>query len=80
MGHRQQITIDDQLATNGKDKLIFLESRGYELWGMLLEKAWAKQIGGYSRLYSDSFGLPHYALEYFTGASTSILPLSKDLL
>jgi len=57
------VTIDDYIPC--KDgKPLFTSPKGNEMWVLLLEKAFAKVVGGYSKLDG---GLPAWALETLTG-------------
>ena len=49
-GEWQIVFIDDYFAVNSKNKdsFAFAKPNNYELWAIILEKAWAKVNGGYS--------------------------------
>ena len=56
------ITVDDMVPC--KDgRPIFTKPKGNEMWVLLLEKAFAKLLGGYSKLEG---GMPLFALEAMT--------------
>ena len=64
-GKPQIVIVDDYLPVNKRTKKpVYAQSKGNELWVMLLEKAWAKVNGGYANIIS---GLPSEALEFLTG-------------
>ena len=64
-GKPQIVIVDDYLPVNKRTKQpVYAQSKGKELWVMLLEKAWAKVNGGYANIIS---GLPCEALEFLTG-------------
>lgn len=58
-----QVTIDDYIPCKG-GKPLFTSPKGNEMWVLLLEKAFAKLVGGYNKLEG---GLPAWALETMTG-------------
>ena len=64
-GRPQIVIVDDYLPVDKRTKrLVYAQSKGNEIWVMLLEKAWAKVNGGYANIIS---GLPCEALEFLTG-------------
>ena len=64
-GRPQIVIVDDYLPIEKSTKMpCYAQSKGNELWVMLLEKAWAKVNGGYANIIS---GLPCEALEFLTG-------------
>ena len=64
-GRPQIVIVDDYLPIEKSTKQpCYAQSKGNELWVMLLEKAWAKVNGGYANIIS---GLPCEALEFLTG-------------
>ena len=64
-GKPQIVIVDDYLPVDKSTKKpCYAQSKGNELWVMLLEKAWAKVNGGYANIIS---GLPSEALEFLTG-------------
>ena len=72
-GKPQIVIVDDYLPIDKTTKKpCYAQSKGNEIWVMLLEKAWAKVNGGYANIIS---GLPCEALEFLTGLGS----LSYDL-
>ena len=64
-GELQIVIVDDYIPIKKYDNsAAFAQSKGNEIWVMLLEKAWAKVNGGYLNIIS---GLPHESLEFLTG-------------
>ena len=64
-GKPQIVIVDDYLPINKSTKKpVYAQSKGNEIWVMLLEKAWAKVNGGYANIIS---GLPCEALEFLLG-------------
>ena len=64
-GKPQIVIIDDYLPIDKTTKRpCYAQSKGNEIWVMLLEKAWAKVNGGYVNIIS---GLPSEALEFLIG-------------
>ena len=64
-GKPQIVIVDDYLPVEKRYKRpVYAQSKGNEIWVMLLEKAWAKVNGGYANIIS---GLPCEALEFLTG-------------
>ena len=64
-GKPQIVIVDDYLPVQIRTKTpVYAQSKGKEIWVMLLEKAWAKVNGGYANIIS---GLPCEALEFLTG-------------
>ena len=64
-GRPQIVIVDDYLPVDKRTKRpVYAQSKGNEIWVMLLEKAWAKVNGGYANIIS---GLPCEALEFLTG-------------
>ena len=64
-GTPQIVIVDDYLPVNKRtNRPVYAQSKGNEIWVMLLEKAWAKVNGGYVNIIS---GLPCEALEFLTG-------------
>ena len=64
-GRPQIVIVDDYLPIDKTTKrACYAQSKGNEIWVMLLEKAWAKVNGGYANIIS---GLPCEALEFLTG-------------
>ena len=64
-GRPQIVIVDDYLPIEKSTRQpCYAQSKGNELWVMLLEKAWAKVNGGYANIIS---GLPCEALEFLTG-------------
>lgn len=68
-GKRTDVVIDDQFpCMNSNRKAAFCQPNGSELWVMLLEKAWVKSFGYYSKVQSilpediieDLLGVPSY--------------------
>ena len=52
-GEWQIVIIDDYVPcyrNRGRDKLLFAKTKANAIWGILLEKAWAKINGGYSNI------------------------------
>ncbi len=48
-GEKHSVIIDDKMPTNS-DSFVYLRIlKGYELWPLILEKAWCKQIGSYEK-------------------------------
>ena len=48
-GEKQNVLIDDRMPTLA-DSFIYLRIlKGIELWPLIIEKAWCKQIGSYER-------------------------------
>jgi hypothetical protein len=70
-GLETPVIVDDFVPTllddDGKDELCFAKGRGNELWVILLEKAWAKVHGSYSRINS---GLCSHAASQLIGTPT----------
>lgn len=65
-GELQEVIIDDFFVVYNKQPC-FTKSHDNELWVMLLEKAWAKVHGSYSKIES---GLTTECLHDLTGAPT----------
>ena len=64
-GKPQIVIVDDYLPIDKTTRRpCYAQSKGNEIWVMLLEKAWAKVNGGYANIIS---GLPCEALEFLTG-------------
>ena len=64
-GQLQIVIVDDYIPIKKSYKMAaFAQSKGNEIWVMLLEKAWAKVNGGYLNIIA---GLPHESLEFLTG-------------
>ena len=64
-GKPQVVIVDDYLPIDKTTRRpCYAQSKGNEIWVMLLEKAWAKVNGGYANIIS---GLPCEALEFLTG-------------
>ena len=64
-GKPQIVIVDDYLPIDKTTKKpCYAQSKGNEIWVMLLEKAWAKVNGGYANIIS---GLPSEALEFLIG-------------
>jgi hypothetical protein len=68
-GKRQDVIIDDQFpCMDSNRKAAFCQPNGAEIWVMLLEKAWIKTFGFYSRvqcilpedIIEDLLGVPSY--------------------
>jgi hypothetical protein len=52
-GKRQDVIIDDQFpCMDSNKKAAFCQPNGTEIWVMLLEKAWIKTFGFYSKVQS----------------------------
>ena len=69
-GKPQIVIVDDYLPVNKRTKRpVYAQSKGNEIWVMLLEKAWAKVNGGYANIIS---GLPCEAIEFLTGLGSLI--------
>ena len=69
-GKPQIVIVDDYLPVNKKNKRpVYAQSKGNEIWVMLLEKAWAKVNGGYANIIS---GLPSEAIEFLTGLGSLV--------
>ena len=69
-GRPQIVIVDDYLPVYKKTKRpIYAQSKGNEIWVMLLEKAWAKVNGGYANIIS---GLPSEAIEFLTGLGSLV--------
>ena len=65
-GVQELVIVDDYIpCVASGDKPCFSESRGNELWVILLEKAWAKVHGSYERING---GHAHLTLHDLTGA------------
>ena len=78
-GKPQIVIVDDYLPVEkSTGKPCYSQSKGNELWVMLLEKAWAKVNGGYANIIT---GLPSEALEFLTGFGSLIYELKnlKDI-
>jgi|JI9StandDraft_1071089.scaffolds.fasta_scaffold867697_1 hypothetical protein len=80
-GKQKDVVIDDQFpCMNSNRKAAFCQPNGSELWVMLLEKAWVKSFGFYSKVQSvlpediieDLLGVPSY------GYTIPRLTLTKD--
>jgi hypothetical protein len=68
-GEWKLVIIDDYFpCTSGKinKKFVFSNNNGFEIWVMLLEKAWAKINGNYARIGCG--GQPHEVFEVTTEA------------
>ena len=69
-GKPQIVIVDDYLPVDSRTKKpIYAQSKGNEIWVMLLEKAWAKVNGGYANIIS---GLPSEAMEFLTGLGSLV--------
>jgi len=63
-GERHHVMIDDRMPTYN-DSFVYLRIvKGIELWPLILEKSWCKQIGSYERAKGLS---PEDAFEEITG-------------
>jgi hypothetical protein len=49
-GQINEILIDDYVPVNVSGSFVFSAPLNNEIWPILLEKAWAKVLGGYDRL------------------------------
>ncbi len=77
-GVMKQLTMDDQFPVEQSGQSYrpcFTRSNGNELWVMILEKAWAKIHGGYSKIEA---GLTRECLHDLTGAPTKNLWTDSD--
>ena len=63
-GIYQEVVLDDHVPVY-KDKPAFSNTKGVELWVVLLEKAWAKVHGSYERIEA---GQAHLTMRDLTGA------------
>jgi len=63
-GVAQEVVMDDFIPVY-KDKPAFSNTKGVELWVVLLEKAWAKVHGSYERIEA---GQAHLTMRDLTGA------------
>ena len=69
-GKPQIVIVDDYLPALKRTKRpVYAQSKGNEIWVMLLEKAWAKVNGGYANIIS---GLPSEAIEFLTGLGSLV--------
>ena len=70
------IPVDDMFPINKKSgKPIFSDSPTKCLWGVFLEKAWAKANGGYSNIV---YGYPREVFEAFTPFTTIPIDVAKE--
>ena len=70
-GEFQIVIIDDYIPfIKSKNKPLFSHPNNNEIWVLLLEKAWAKINGGYSKIIE---GWPSEVLSSFTGFNTTFL-------
>jgi hypothetical protein len=70
-GEWKIILLDDFLPTyNDTSELVFAKSLSKDLWVPLIEKIWAKLLGGY---YRTSLGSPAEALYCLTDAPTTVI-------
>ena len=73
-GVKQQVVMDNYLPCVG-DKPCFANAKGKELWVMILEKAWAKVHGNYSRI---EIGNSFEPLRDLTGAPSFIIDINQE--
>jgi hypothetical protein len=62
-GYESPVIVDDWFPTN-HDRLAFASSKDGELWVMILEKAWAKLHGSYTRTEG---GKAEFAAQHLLG-------------
>jgi calpain-15 len=70
----RNVVIDDFIPTKNGEP-IFTKPNGNEMWVLLLEKAFAKLVGGYGKLEG---GMPLWALEVMTGDHVAHWTLDKQ--
>ena len=75
MSRWKTIVLDDYFPCVPNDEPIFSKNKGDELWVLLLEKAFAKMFGQYSRLVE---GNPKHALIDLTGCPTFTFNLNDE--
>ena len=74
-GHWIKVVVDDRIPCKaGTNDPIFCKPAGAELWVLLLEKAFAKFVGGYHNLAG---GFPIWALRALTGDDAYTLSREK---
>lgn len=61
---REEVIVDEYLPVGGDGRPVMSKPNGNELWVMLLEKAMAKYMGGYTKLDG---GICAFAFMVFTG-------------
>ena len=70
------IPIDDMFPVRkSTNKPIFSDTETQALWGVILEKAWAKVNGGYANII---FGYPREVFETFTPFTTIPIDIEKE--
>lgn len=71
-GEKHNVLIDDRMPTHA-DSFIYLRIvKGIELWPLIIEKGWCKQIGSYERAkglspedaFEEITGIPAYSYEF----------------
>jgi hypothetical protein len=71
-GERHSIIVDDKMPTQS-DSFVYLRIvNGVELWPLILEKGWCKQVGSYERAkglspedaFEEITGIPAYSYEF----------------
>jgi hypothetical protein len=74
-GEPHPVIIDDKMPT-AADSFVYLRIvKGFELWPLILEKAWCKQIGSYKRALGLS---PEDAFEEITGIPANTYSLRSN--
>ncbi len=68
-GTKTPVIIDDYLPCDQDGKLVFARCSGNEIWVCLLEKAWAKLHGSYSRIHTGS---PSFAYTQICGLAGNL--------
>lgn len=71
-GEKHNIVIDDQLPTQNDSFLYLRIVKGVELWPLIIEKGWCKQIGSYERAkglspedaFEEITGIPAYSYQF----------------
>ena len=76
-GNEQPVIVDDYLPCKRNGSAAFATSRDGELWGSILEKAWAKLHGSYERIEA---GFAENVLRDLTGAPTEVIETSDETL
>jgi len=71
------LTVDDKIPCRPGGGPIFAESLEGELWPCIIEKAFAKWVGSYSKL---SGGWPALALEAITGSKSRLYSFTGDTI
>ena len=86
-GQYQSVLVDDVIPTH-RDQLQYTVLKGKEIWPIILEKAWCKQIGSYEAAlglspedcFEEILGAPAYSYMIQTSNKQSIFDLMNSCL